>query len=479
MKYLLISMVLLCLFSTTSAQLRMSILGGPHAASVKENNSLPGWQSQMKPRFSARGGLNLGVLIDIPISADNKLSLSPGIFYMSKGRKYYMRNDTLASIQTDTISAAYNLAVNYIDIPFNLTYRLPLGKKANFMVSAGPYAGFFYSGKQVFETRIYSTNSFSDEEVKVESGKEQGKVKTFNAGWNARVGFELGSVLLTGFMSESITSFYTAPYEGSFKHQVRGVSLGFWLNKVKPRAKAPVAPKDSDKDGVVDTNDKCPQLAGTVLTDGCPDADADGIADAQDKCADVPGKLKYNGCPVPDTDGDGMNDEADTCPELAGTPEFNGCPIPDSDGDGLNDVEDKCPQQAGILANSGCPEIKKEVIEKVTMAAKNIFFQAASNQLTSSSFEPLDEVAQLLAKNPTARLNIEGHTDSTGSIQLNQQLSQSRADAVKNYLVQKGIDPVRLNASGYGSSRPIVSNASPEGRRKNRRVELKLEGENH
>jgi OOP family OmpA-OmpF porin len=91
----------------------------------------------------------------------------------------------------------------------------------------------------------------------------------------------------------------------------------------------------------------------------------------------------------------------------------------------------------------------------------------------------LDEVAQLLAKNPTARLNIEGHTDSTGSIQLNQQLSQSRADAVKNYLVQKGIDPVRLNASGYGSSRPIVSNASPEGRRKNRRVELKLEGENH
>jgi OOP family OmpA-OmpF porin len=452
----------------------MGVLGGPHSASVKEDNSLPGWNTDIKPRYSSRGGLNLGILIDVPLTSNNRWYLSPGIFYMSKGRKYYMRNDTLASIQTDTISSAYNLAVNYIDIPFNLTYKIPLGKKSRFILSAGPYVGFFYSGKQTFETRIYSSNSFNDEEVKLETGQGEGKVKTFNAGWNARAGFELGSIILTGFMSESLSSFYTAPYEGTFKHQVRGVSVGFWFNKVKAPGKAQAAPKDSDKDGLTDDKDLCPDQAGGLLTQGCPDQDADGIADAQDKCPDIAGKAKYSGCPVPDSDGDGINDEADNCPNQPGTPDFNGCPIPDSDGDGINDKEDKCPQQAGVLSNNGCPEIRKEVVEKVTMAAKNIFFKASSDQLLETSYAALDDVADILSKNPSAQLVIEGHTDSTGSAALNQQLSQARANMVMNYLVQKGIEAARLEAKGFGSARPLASNTTAEGRRQNRRVEMRL-----
>ena len=164
------------------------------------------------------------------------------------------------------------------------------------------------------ETRIYSSNTFKDEEVRLESGNEPGKFKTFNAGVNARAGFEIGSVLLSGFISEGLTNSYTASYDGTFKHQVRGVSLGIWLNKVKQPVKVPkvVKPVDTDDDGIENKNDKCPDIAGT---------------------------LKYNGCPVPDTDGDGMNDEADACPTVKGEVEFNGCPIPDSDGDGVNDKE--------------------------------------------------------------------------------------------------------------------------------------------
>lgn len=474
MKHLYLVAVLICLATTTYAQLRMGIVGGPHSASVKEQNSLPSWQEQIKPRYSSRPGLNLGILVDVPLSQNNRLFLSPGLFYMAKGRKYYMKNDTLASAMSDTISSSHNLAVNYIDIPLNLTYKIPLGKKAKFLVSAGPYVSFFYNGKQTFETRIYSSNAYTGDEVKLETGNGEGKMKTFNAGWNARAGFELGSIILTGFMSEGLTSFYTAPYEGTFKHQVRGVSLGFWLNKAKQTQKATPVPKDTDKDGLPDNVDECPASAGLAITHGCPDQDGDGIGDNKDKCPSEAGFAKYMGCPVPDRDGDGMNDEEDSCPDEAGIADFNGCPVPDRDGDGLNDQQDKCPDVHGLSVNGGCPEIKKEVKEKVTMAAKNIFFKASSDQLTESSFEALDEVAALLLTNPTYNLIIDGHTDSTGSAELNRQLSQARADAVKNYLATKGISPERLKASGFGASKPLTSNATLEGRRKNRRVELRL-----
>jgi outer membrane protein OmpA-like peptidoglycan-associated protein len=339
-------------------------------------------------------------------------------------------------------------------MPLNLTYKLPLGKKAKFFLSAGPYVGFFYNGKQKNETRIYSSNSFKNEEVRLESGKEEGKFKTMDAGVNARAGFEIGNVLLSGFISEGLTNFYTASYDGTFKHQVRGISLGIWLNKAKQPTKAPKVVK------VKDTDD-------------------DGINDKEDKCPDIPGVAKYHGCPVPDTDGDGMNDEADACPTVKGPIDFNGCPVPDSDGDGLNDQNDKCPTEAGTTANNGCPEVKKDTItkvieEKISFAARNIFFKAGSDQLTESSFAALDDVAKILNSMPTVKLQVDGHTDSSGIAEKNLQLSKLRAQSVKNYLIAKGIDGSRLTSTGYGSAKPLESNATLEGRRKNRRVELKL-----
>ncbi|HXB43231.1 MAG TPA: OmpA family protein [Puia sp.] len=235
------------------------------------------------------------------------------------------------------------------------------------------------------------------------------------------------------------------------------------------------APKDRDGDGVVDSLDACPDVAGLPQFKGCPDTDGDGIPDKDDKCPTVPGFARYNGCPIPDSDGDGINDELDKCPTVAGVARYNGCPIPDSDGDGVNDEEDKCPNVPGVKENQGCPLVKEEILKKVAYNAKNIFFATGSSKLLSRSFKPLNEVAKILKEDGNLKLDIEGHTDNAGKPERNQLLSENRAKAVQSYLKTKGgVEESRLSAAGYGDTKPVASNKSPKGKAQNRRVELKL-----
>jgi outer membrane protein OmpA-like peptidoglycan-associated protein len=239
-----------------------------------------------------------------------------------------------------------------------------------------------------------------------------------------------------------------------------------------PPVELPPVVLDRDNDGVVDSLDRCPDVPGLAALAGCPDRDGDGIADDDDKCPDVAGLAKYGGCPIPDTDGDGINDEEDKCPTEKGYARYQGCPIPDTDGDGVNDEEDKCPNRPGPAENMGCPVISKEVIEKVNFAAKNVFFNTGSAKLLPKSYKSLDEVAKLMLEDESLKMDIDGHTDSQGSDELNQTLSEKRANAVRDYLISKGIDPSRLKATGYGESRPIADNNTAAGRAKNRRTEM-------
>ena len=204
------------------------------------------------------------------------------------------------------------------------------------------------------------------------------------------------------------------------------------------------------------------------------DTDKDGIIDSLDKCVTVPGVAKYDGCPVPDTDKDGINDEEDKCPTEAGPANNQGCPFVDTDGDGVPDPDDKCPTLAGPRENQGCPEIKEEVVKKINYAASNIYFATGKYTLLSKSFKGLNEVAQVLKDNPEMKLSIDGHTDNVGADNLNQKLSENRAAAVKAYLVKRGIDESRLVSAGYGETQPVADNKAAAGRQKNRRVELKL-----
>lgn len=232
--------------------------------------------------------------------------------------------------------------------------------------------------------------------------------------------------------------------------------------------------KDRDNDGILDSLDKCPDIPGLASLQGCPDKDGDGIADAEDKCPDVAGFARYNGCPIPDTDGDGINDEADKCPNVAGVARFQGCPVPDTDKDGVNDEEDKCPNEAGPASNFGCPEIAKTTIDKINIAAQNIFFATGSAKLLPKSYKSLNEVVKILNDNPSYKLEIDGHTDNKGNPEKNQTLSENRAKSVSDYLKGKGVsDESRFVSTGFGQDKPTADNKKSAGRAKNRRVEIK------
>ena len=148
--------------------------------------------------------------------------------------------------------------------------------------------------------------------------------------------------------------------------------------------------------------------------------------------------------------------------------------MPDTDRDGVNDEEDKCPNEAGPASNFGCPVIEQAVIEKINLAAKNIFFNTGNAILMAKSNASLDNVVKILKDDPTYQVDISGHTDNVGDAAKNHTLSHDRANAVKAYLVSKGIDQSRVTSEGYGADKPVADNKTAAGRAQNRRVELKL-----
>lgn len=322
-------------------------------------------------------------------------------------------------------------------------------------------------------------------------------------GFYATVAADLG---LSDSKAAMKTNWLRNKYEYSTKGVPRyGVQLALGWNGV-------IKEKDSDGDGIIDKVDKCPyeaeDLDGFQDEDGCPDIDndGDGVVDLQDKCPDVAGKVE--GCPVYDADNDGVLDENDKCPQEAedmdgfqdedgcpdldndndGIPDVNdkcplkaedidgfedadGCPDLDNDGDGVFDADDKCPNVSGVPENNGCP--KTEEIKRGKLVLAGVTFQPGKDVLTSNSFTILDQVYESLADWPEVKLEIQGHTDNIGNNMTNLKLSQMRADAVKLYLIQKGIRSDRLRSVGYGEEFPLADNKSPEGREKNRRVELR------
>lgn len=229
---------------------------------------------------------------------------------------------------------------------------------------------------------------------------------------------------------------------------------------------------DLDADGFRDDLDECPGEAGSKLLLGCPDCDLDGIANAQDECPTVAGFFEFNGCPFADKDKDGVPDDQDRCPELAGSPAQQGCP--DTDADGVVDLDDKCPDLAGVRSNSGCPVLPEKAQTLLEFASRNIKFETGSAKVKSTSFKTLDEIADIMKEYPYYSLSIAGHTDSRGKDSLNLKLSQDRAKACFDYLVEQGIDGERMSHDGFGETQPIGDNRTAAGRQLNRRVAFEL-----
>jgi outer membrane protein OmpA-like peptidoglycan-associated protein len=225
-----------------------------------------------------------------------------------------------------------------------------------------------------------------------------------------------------------------------------------------------------------------PAITEIPRTEG-PDDDLDGVEDANDTCPaeaeDVDGYLDADGCPDTDNDQDGHADSLDRCPnqpeDKDGSADNDGCPDLDSDADGVDDALDRCPRERGVAASEGCPRLKYKALDvtpKALRTTEPVLFEGSTDTIRSVSFPLLDTVVDALNEHPEIRLEIQGHTDSSGDDALNQNVSQTRAEAVLRYLTEHGIDPERLTAIGYGETRPIESNRTSQGREINRRIEF-------
>lgn len=260
-----------------------------------------------------------------------------------------------------------------------------------------------------------------------------------------------------------------------------------------PQQPGPAANKgcpwgDADGDGLTDNVDACPAEAGPAANKGCPfpDRDGDGVVDVDDDCPDEPGPAANKGCPWGDADGDGLADNVDQCPQQKEDPDGfaddDGCPDADNDKDGIPDADDRCPDEPevinGFRDDDGCPDKGKVVVivkkEKIEILQR-VLFATGKAIIKRRSYNLLDQVAQTLrAHDEIGKVRIEGHTDAQGGERYNRRLSQRRAEAVRRYLIDKDVAPERLQAKGYGESKPIASNRTAKGRRQNRRVEFTI-----
>lgn len=157
-----------------------------------------------------------------------------------------------------------------------------------------------------------------------------------------------------------------------------------------------------------------------------------------------------------------------------GFQDADGCPDDDNDGDGVPDAQDQCVNEAGPAISRGCPmaTTRIEVKPNGIVLKEKLQFETGKPTIRPASFALLDEIAAAIANTRNAVFQVSCHTDAFGNDAANQTLSQKRADAVRSYLLNKGIPAHRVTAVGYGETMPIDTNATEEGRVRNRRVEI-------
>jgi outer membrane protein OmpA-like peptidoglycan-associated protein len=269
---------------------------------------------------------------------------------------------------------------------------------------------------------------------------------------------------------------------GSKSAQAHNPELLLGLSFALDAPAAPVPPPpDRDADEVADADDQCPDQKG-LLPEGCPpppDGDDDGIIDEYDGCPAEAGP-KPTGCPDKDPDYDCVPLPGDKCPAEAGILP-DGCPDPDPDRDGVSGAGDKCPKDPETKNEfedaDGCPDTVPEKVKKFSGVIPGIEFDTGKATIRPVSRPTLDEAASVLVEYTALKVAISGHTDNVGDKNTNIELSKARADAVKEYLVGKGVAADRITTRGAGPNEPIADNATRPGRQQNRRIEFALKSE--
>jgi outer membrane protein OmpA-like peptidoglycan-associated protein len=244
---------------------------------------------------------------------------------------------------------------------------------------------------------------------------------------------------------------------------------------------------------------------------GLQDDDGDGIVNNRDACPEYPGEPsedpKSTGCPTAsgfalDSDGDDVPDSDDVCPLLPGIPQGderqNGCSANpeeeaallerlqkrrpgstgDADGDGVSDNQDACPDEKGepseVPARSGCPALVRVTGDEIVLL-KEVQFDTNKASLRPSARAMIEQLAEVLLQHPEiTRVEVQGHTDSRGTLPHNQELALERASRVRDELVRRSIAEGRLTVKAYGPMVPLAPNTTAAGRQRNRRVQFRI-----
>ena len=255
--------------------------------------------------------------------------------------------------------------------------------------------------------------------------------------------------------------------------------------------------KDNDKDGIDDLHDHCPLKPETKNgfkdEDGCPDvpdADNDGVEDSKDKCPreaeDRDNWEDEDGCPDPDNDMDGVPDQFDDCPfepeDMDNFQDDDGCPDDDNDEDGVADDQDQCDGEKetinGFQDDDGCPDRGPSHVQleegRITITGV-VEFTPGAGTLSARSHSLLGEVALLLKSTPKIKLlRVEGHADASDEPEGDNVLSRERAEAVRNFLIERGVRAKRLVSVGYGRSKPLSEGRDKRSRIRNGRIEFSI-----
>ncbi|MCW5834806.1 MAG: OmpA family protein [Labilithrix sp.] len=444
--------------------------------------------------FGRHGGLltgALGAAVYLPTGSRDD--------YTSDG---YVRVAPRATVAGDFALFTYSARVGFHYRALTERFeRNPLGSELTFGAAAGVRLADrkLVVGPELYGSSILDSSSFLKRRgTPIEA--LLGAHYTFS---EFRVGGGVASGLTRGWGTPAVRAFLSAEWTPGLEEDddgdgvpntddacptIAGARTGDRRTNGCPPLVATDGLDDRDGDGIRDRIDACPDAAGIKSDDpaknGCPpDRDGDGVSDLVDACPEVPGPksddLSKNGCP-PDRDGDGVLDDVDACPDVAGVasddPLSHGCPS-DRDGDGLSDDEDACPDAPGAAdpdpKKNGCPLARIE--DGQIKVVEQVKFRVGSAEILRDSDPTLLAIATTLKDHPEiAKVRVEGHTDDTGQAGANMRLSQKRAEAVVTWLTSYGLDKRRFEAKGFGVTRPVDSNATEEGRQNNRRVELHI-----
>jgi outer membrane protein OmpA-like peptidoglycan-associated protein len=262
-------------------------------------------------------------------------------------------------------------------------------------------------------------------------------------------------------------------------------------------------PQDADRDGVLDGIDRCPDTPPGAAVDrnGCPsDTDKDGVLDGLDRCSSTPTGATVDrlGCPG-DLDNDRVLDGIDRCPDTPPGTIVNsfGCPPTiDVDRDGVPDAADLCPNTppATKVDQWGCPVVAPDTTRRTPRdttptapaapaapaapgssgpwTVPGTAFDIRSSKLNPTAFPQLDSIAAALVASPELKVEIGGNAQDRVPPAENQKLSTDRAQAIRLYLISKGVRDVQLSIQGHGANNLVTQDTTDEARTRNRRTEI-------